>query len=77
MAEYASWDFPDGGRPGSGLGNAVMKVLKAVEGIDVSTECVVLMFETLWTKGARISGGSLRTRALTLDSAVNGLIRSQ
>ena len=47
MAEYASCDFPDGGRPGSGLGNAVMKVLKAVEGIEVSTECVVLMFDTL------------------------------
>ena len=47
IAEYASWDFPDGGRPGNGLGNAVMKVLKAVEGIEVSTECVVLMFETL------------------------------
>ena len=47
MAEYASCDFPDGGRPGKGLGNAVMKVLKAVEGIEVSTECVVLIFDTL------------------------------
>lgn len=47
MAEYASWDFPDGGIPGNGLGKAVMKVLKAVEGIEVSTECVVLIFETL------------------------------
>lgn len=47
MAEYASWDFPDGGIPGNGLGKAVMKVLKAVDGIEVSTECVVLIFETL------------------------------
>ena len=52
--------------PGNGRGNAVMNVLKAVAGIEVSTECVVLMFDTRWTKGARISGGSLRTSAPTL-----------
>ena len=52
--------------PGRGRGNAVMNVLKAVAGIEVSTECVVLMLETRWTKGAKISGGSLSTRALTL-----------
>ena len=43
-----------------------MKVLKAVAGIEVSTECVVLMLDTRCTKGAKISGGSLSTRALTL-----------
>ena len=52
--------------PGRGRGNAVMNVLKAVAGIEVSTECVVLILETRWTKGANISGGSLSTRALTL-----------
>ena len=43
-----------------------MNVLKAVAGIEVSTECVVLILDTRWTKGARISGGNLSTRALTL-----------
>ena len=55
-----------GGIPGRGRGKAVMNVLKAVAGIEVSTECVVLILDTRWTKGARISGGSLSTRALTL-----------
>jgi len=44
-----------------------MKVRNAVAGIEVSTEWVVLMFETRCTKGDRISGGSLRTRAATLQ----------
>ena len=55
-----------GGIPGRGRGKAVMNVLKAVAGIEVSTECVVLILDTRWTKGAKISGGSLSTRALTL-----------
>lgn len=46
MAEYASVVFWDGGRPGRGGGNEVMKVRNAVVGIDVSTECVVLILET-------------------------------
>ena len=38
MAEQASEVLSGGGRPGSGGGNDVMKVLKAVVGIEVSTE---------------------------------------
>ena len=43
-----------------------MKVRKAVVGIDVSTECVVLILETRWTNGGRISAGNFRTSAPTL-----------
>ena len=67
MAEYASCVFGVGGMPGNGRGKAVMKVLKAVAGIEVSTECVVLMFDTRWTNGASMSGGNLRTSAPTLQ----------
>ena len=43
-----------------------MKVRKAVAGMEVSTEWVVLMFETRWTNGAKMSGGSFRTKAAIL-----------
>lgn len=39
-----------------------MKVRSAVEGTELSTECVVFRFESFSISGARISGGSLRVK---------------
>jgi len=67
IAEYASFVFAAGGRPGTGGGKAVTKVLNAVAGTEASTECVSFMFVTRCMKGERISDGSLSTRAPTLE----------
>lgn len=69
IAEYACSVLAEGVTLGIGGGKAVIKVLKAVAGMDVSTELIVFMFESLCTKGANMSVGSLRTSAPTLGAS--------
>lgn len=48
----------EGGIAGSGLGKEMIRVRKAVAGIELSTEFVVFRFESFSINGARISGGT-------------------